>query len=283
MKTRTIVLVTGLLVALLGAGGTLWWMYRAQPQPPQPVVEAPAAAPEPASAPTPAAVAESGERHPIEAPVASASAPAALPPLDEADGIVQAALAELLTRQGVMAFLNPDGFVRRAVVTVDNLARPQAASRLWPVQPTPGKLQLLLAGDTELIAADNTRRYEPFVGFVASVEPARAAALYRRFYPLFRQAYAELGYPKGQFNDRLVEVIDHLLAAPEPKQPPAVKLVDVKGEVPSTRPWVRYEFTDPALESLSAGQKIMVRVGATHERRLKAWLSGFRQAIATPR
>jgi hypothetical protein len=281
MKTRTIVLVTGLLVALIGAGGTLWWMYRAPPQPPAPVAEAPDAAPEPASAPAP--VAEAGERHPIEAPVATASAPAALPPLDEADGVVQAALAELLTKQGVMAFLNADGFVRRAVVTVDNLARSHAASRLWPVQPTAGKLQLLLAGDAELIAADNSRRYEPFVGFVASVEPARAAALYRRLYPLFRQAYAELGYPKGQFNDRLVEVIDHLLAAPEPKSPPALKLVDVKGEVPSTRPWVRYEYTDPALESLSAGQKIMVRVGVTHERRLKAWLSGFRQAIATPR
>ena len=281
MKTRTIVLVTGLLVALLGAAGTLWWMYRAKPEPPQPVAEAPAAVPEPASAPPP--VADAGERHPIEAPVTSASAPAALPALDDADGLVQASLAELLTRQGVMAFLNADGFVRRAVVTVDNLARPQAASRLWPVQPTPGKLQLLLAGDAELIAADNARRYEPFVGFVASVEPARAAALYRRLYPLFRQAYAELGYPKGQFNDRLVEVIDHLLAAPEPKQPPAVKLVDVKGEVPSTRPWMRYEYTDPTLESMSAGQKIMVRIGVSHERRLKAWLSGFRQAIATPR
>lgn len=283
MKTRTIVLVTGLLVALLGAGGTLWWMYRAQPQPPAPLSQAPADAPEPASAPASAAVAEAAERHPIDAPVASASAPAALPPLDEADGIVQAALAELLTRQGVMAFLNADGFVRRAVVTVDNLARPHAASRLWPVQPTPGKLQLLLAGDAELIAADNARRYEPFVAFVASVEPARAAALYRRLYPLFRQAYAELGYPKGQFNDRLVEVIDHLLAAPEPRQPPAVKLVDVKGEVPSTRPWVRYEYTDPALESLSAGQKIMVRVGLDNERRLKGWLAGFRRAVAMPR
>ena len=281
MKTRSIVLVTGLLVALLGAGGTLWWMYKAKPQPAAAVAEAPAAAPEPAAAPVP--VADAAERHPIEAPVAAASAPAALPPLDEADGIVQAALAQLLTRQGVMAFLNTDGFVRRAVVTVDNLARPHAASRLWPVQPTPGKLQLLLAGDAELIAADNARRYEPFVAFVASVEPARAAALYRRLYPLFRQAYAELGYPKGQFNDRLVEVIDHLLAAPEPKQPPALKLVDVKGEVPSTRPWVRYEYADPALESLSAGQKIMVRIGSTHERRLKAWLSGFRTAIATPR
>ena len=278
MKTRTIALVTGALVALIVAGGGLWWLYRPQPKPPQPVAEAPVAAIEAASAP--AVVADAGPRYPLEP---AASAPAPLPPLDQADGVVQAELAGLLGKQGVMAFLNADGFVRRAVVTVDNLARPHAASRLWPVLPAPGRLQRLVAGDAELIAPDNARRYEPFVAFVASVEPARAAVLYRRLYPLFQQAYAELGYPKGHFNDRLVEVIDHLLAAPEPKQPPAVKLIEVKGEVPSTRPWVRYEYADPALESLSAGQKIMVRVGTTHERRLKAWLVSFRQAIATPR
>jgi hypothetical protein len=197
--------------------------------------------------------------------------------------VVREALAGLVGRSGAMAFLQPDGFVRRVVVTVDNLARPMAASRLWPVQPTPGKLQRIIAGDAELIAADNAVRYEPFVAFVASVEPSRAAAVYRRFYPLFQQAYAELGYPKGHFNDRLIEVIDHLLAAPEPALPPAVKLVEVKGEVPSTRPWVRYEFADAKLESLSAGQKIMVRIGVNHERRLKGWLTGFRQAIVSPR
>ena len=151
------------------------------------------------------------------------------------------------------------------------------------MQPTPGKLQRIVAGDAELIAPDNARRYAPFVAFVASVEPARAAALYRRFYPLFQQAYAELGYPKGHFNDRLVEVIDHLMAAPEPAQPPAVHLVEVKGEVPSTRPWVRYEYADEKLESLSAGQKIMVRVGLDNERRLKGWLAGLRRAVATSR
>ena len=78
-------------------------------------------------------------------------------------------------------------------------------------------------------------------------------------------------------------MIDHLLAAPEPTQPPAVRLIEVKGEVPSTRPWVRYEFVDPTLEALSSGQKIMVRMGATNAQRLKAWLSGFRQAIVSPR
>jgi Protein of unknown function (DUF3014) len=281
MQRRHIALIAGLLVAIAGAGTTLWWMYRGKVVPPPPVAQAPAPVPA-APAPTATPPAEAGPKHPIE-PLAAASQPQPLPGLDDAEAVVSEALGALMGRSGAMAFLQPDGFVRRVVVTVDNLARPMAASRLWPVQPTPGKLQRIVAGDAELIAPDNAKRYEPFVAFVASVEPARAAAVYRRLYPLFQQAYAELGYPKGHFNDRLVEVVDHLLAAPEPAVPPAVRLVEVKGEVPSTRPWVRYEFADEKLESLSAGQKIMVRIGVNHERRLKGWLSGFRQAIVSPR
>jgi len=36
---------------------------------------------------------------------------------------------------------------------------------------------------------------------------------------------------------------------------------------------------DPDLESLSAGQKILVRVGAVNQRRLKAKLAEFRQEL----
>lgn len=282
MQARHVAMIVGGLIALGSAGGGAWWWWRGKPPATAPLAQAPAAAPAeapPASAP---ALADAGPRHPIE-PESAASAPAPLPALADADGLVGEALAGLVGRAGVMAFLNADGFVRRAVVTVDNLARPMAASRLWPVQPTPGRLSRIVAGDAELIAPDNAARYEPFVAFVASVEPARAASVYRRLYPLFQQAYVELGYPKGHFNDRLVEVIDHLLAAPEPAQLPAVKLVEVKGEVPSTRPWVRYEYADAKLESLSAGQKIMLRVGLNHERRLKGWLAAFRQSVVAPR
>ena len=76
-------------------------------------------------------------------------------------------------------------------------------------------------------------------------------------------------------------MIDHLLQAPEPAGPVQVRLVEVKGNVPSQRPWVRYEYADPQLESLSSGQKIMVRVGLENERKLKASLRGFREQIAT--
>jgi hypothetical protein len=93
-------------------------------------------------------------------------------------------------------------------------------------------------------------------------------------------AYQELGFPNGYFNDRLVAVIDLLLAAPQTEYPIRVQLMEVKGPIASLRPWVRYEFADPALESLSAGQKMLVRMGPVNQRRLKAKLAELRDELA---
>lgn len=120
-----------------------------------------------------------------------------------------------------------------------------------------------------------------------SVNTTRAVDVYLRLYPLLQRAYEELGYPKRYFNDRLIEVINQLLATPNAtEQAIKVQLTEVKGSIPSVRPWVRYEFADPALESLSAGQKILLRVGPVNQRRLKAKLAAIRQELlkrVTPR
>jgi hypothetical protein len=42
---------------------------------------------------------------------------------------------------------------------------------------------------------------------------------------------------------------------------------------------VRYEYADPSLEALTAGQKILLRSGPVNERRLKAKLAEFRAAV----
>jgi hypothetical protein len=76
-----------------------------------------------------------------------------------------------------------------------------------------------------------------------------------------------------------MEVIAQLLATPEPEQPPRVQLLEVKGPIASLRPWVRYEYAEPALEELTAGQKILLRVGLVNERRLKKKLAEFRDAV----
>jgi hypothetical protein len=75
-------------------------------------------------------------------------------------------------------------------------------------------------------------------------------------------------------------VIDLLLATPEPDEPLAVRLIEVKGPIEPERPWVRYEFADPALRALPAGPKMLLRVGNDNAQRLKAQLRAFRAQIA---
>ena len=87
--------------------------------------------------------------------------------------------------------------------------------------------------------------------------------------------------PGQYFNDRLVEVIDLLLATPDLELPPQVHLPAINGPVRPERPWVLYEFDDPSLASLAAGQKMMLRLGPANQRRLKARLAEFRRLVAT--
>jgi len=59
-----------------------------------------------------------------------------------------------------------------------------------------------------------------------------------------------------------------LLAAPEPQGP--IELV---------QPKVFYQFADPKLEDLSAGQKLLIRMGPANERNLKEKLRDFRAEL----
>jgi hypothetical protein len=258
------------LVALAGAGAW-WWQQRAERDAPPPVPEAAttstsvaaAVAPAPASAPI---------RHPLEA-----AAPAhALPEPVTVDG----ALTHLFGRKAVLSMFQLDDFPRRLVATVDNLGRGHASARLLPVNPPEGRFTVQESARELVISPDNGLRYTPYVLLLETVDLRQAVAAYRALYPLFQQAYEELGYPRSYFNDRLVDVIDHLLVTPEPAGPLAVRLPEIKGPIQPERPWVLYQFADPALESLSAGQKLMLRIGPVNQRRVKAKLEEIRRLVS---
>jgi hypothetical protein len=206
---------------------------------------------------------------PAPAPLATGLAGAAL----------RRALADLLGSEAAASLLQLEDFPHRFVATVDNLARPHAPALVWPVVPTPGRFTVDEQEGGPLVAADNASRYTPFVLVAEAVDARRAVDLYVRLYPALQRAYEELGFPGRYFNDRLIEVIDLLLATPQTGYPLTLHLTQVKGPVESLRPWVRYEFADPALESLSAGQKILVRVGPVNQRRLTAKLAEIRSEL----
>jgi hypothetical protein len=257
------------LVIVLAAAAGFWWWYAQQQAH---VATAPVASAPPA--PHPAASAASGPAYPLDA---ANEAPLML-------ANVESALVDLFGSSAVRSFLQTSDFPRRVVATIDNLGRSHAPSAIWPVRPSPGRFTVEEEGAQETaIAAANAQRYASFVRWAGDIDASKAVALYRRMYPLLEQAYRELGFGDGYLNDRVVRVIDTLLAAPEPKTPPQVRLQQVKGPYPSERPWVRYEYVDPELESLHAGQKIMVRVGLENERVLKHKLAEVRQLLVQPR
>lgn len=246
------------------AAGGAYYAWEANRRPP-PAVEPPVLA-APVAEPPPAPAAEPAIRHPVAVPTLPAPP---LPALDASDAAVGQALAQLLGRKSLPAFFYPDGMIRRFVATIDNLPRPRAPVRMMPVKPATGSFVVASAGGALSIDTANSARYTPYVNVLAAVDVPRLVNLYIRYYPLFQRAYNELGYPKGYFNDRLVEALDDLLAAP-----------DVAPPVGLTQPKVLYEFADPQLESRSAGQKIMIRMGSANAARVKDVLRAIRAGVA---
>ncbi|MBI2800076.1 MAG: DUF3014 domain-containing protein [Gammaproteobacteria bacterium] len=267
------------VMALLGVGGylTSLWLGHDQPQTtPHEVTQAvtPEQAPTVANpdggAPTanPASEAESAlEAGPLE-PSEPTPPTEPLPSLDGSDEAISAAIVVAAGATGVAQFVELDHVIRKLVVTLDNLPGGKVAVRNRLVKPIAGAFATTADAEAPLLDVANYVRYHAFVEFVTRIEPARAVQIYRRFYPLFQQAYVELGYPGKRFNPRLIAVLDHLLATDDAAMP--IKL---------EQPKVLYVYADPALESLSPGRKVLLRIGPDNARALKAWLRKIRMAL----
>ncbi len=210
----------------------------------------------------------------IENPIVTPPQPpeTPLPPLADSDQAAGNTLSGLIGAARFTSWFVPDDLIRRMVVTVDNLPREKVAMRLRPVRAVTPAFAPAGADDSPVLVEASFARYEPWVGAAEEVDIDRLFSAYTSFYPLFQQAYEELGNPTSYFNDRLVTVIDHLLATPEVPAPIAL-----------SRPNVLYEFADPELERLSAGQKTLVRMGPSNAARIKTLLRQFRERATTVR
>lgn len=256
-----------LIPALLaiGAAAALWYYWIAVNQPaPEPVVAPATTVAEPQAMPEPLHPMPERERRLAERPQL-----VPLPPLDQSDDYFILEMSNVFGRS-MEELLVASGTIERIVATVDNLPRAHVAERIRPVVRLEG--QFVVDGQDGsgefTINSSNFARYDVLVELLTSADLVQVVEVYRRFYPLFQGAYVDLGYPDGYFNDRLVEVIDHLLETPE-----------ISDTAPLTRPHVLYEFADPELEGLSSGQKLLLRMGAEHRSRVNQRLEELRTII----
>jgi hypothetical protein len=236
---------------LLVVGGIGFYLLRGEAPEPEAVVDVPPSVVDTPAPPAPAVV--------DTPPPPARTLP--LPPLDESDPEVLGGLTELFGQDAVMRHLVTERLVRNIVVTIDNMPRQQLALNQRPLQPTPGDFVTAGEEDAVVLAPENFARYEPFLALVSNLDAKTLVSFYRGLEPLFQQAYEELGHPDSSFTARLNEVIEHLLQTPTPR-----------GEIALVQPSVLYKYEDERLEKLSAGQKLMVRMGVDNATVLKGKL-----------
>lgn len=275
-------LISVIVVVVLVAG--LWWLVQKQQADlaPESDVNIPAESeqpepryplPEPESEPTPTSVAstnndrqESAEESPNPEPEPP------LPDLADSDATALETLANLFGNDFVQQRIKPEFVIPRTVSVINSLDGEAPSLKTFPVQTLDTEPLTEETGDGEALlwTEANTARYEGLVAAIESVPPTEAATRYRRHYPLFQQAWEELGETEPYFNDRLIDAIDHLLATPE---------VELPFEVTPYED--RLHFADESLQEQSWGRKMLLRMGPDQAAAIKRWLRDFRQELAS--
>lgn len=191
-----------------------------------------------------------------------------LPALSQSDSLVVNALGELIANKSLMNLFHAERIIHNVTATIDSLTYRRVPMSVMPIEPPSGKFLVDGAQDEVTISTKNEARYVPYVKLAEAIDPKKLVELYVRLYPLFQQAYEDLGYPGKYFNDRLAVVLDNLLAAPDIKEPVRV-----------TQSTLYYRYADSDLEGRSIGQRILMRLGSKNETRIKAWLQAIKQEL----
>jgi len=199
-----------------------------------PVVETPATEPEPVVV--------------VEEPLPE---PDPLPGLNDSDRFVQVELGELDNANAVLRQLASAQIIRKFVVLVDGMSRGDIPDRDLPVSALQTEMTVNEQGENLfLLDPVSYNRFNLLVNTFAAIDSTTIVEKLTEWDPLFEAAYAELGYPDRTFDMALNQAIGNILQARVPA-----------GDITLTRPSVHYHFADPALESLSDLEKLLIRMG----------------------
>lgn len=256
-----------LLLIILFAGAA-WYSFM---KPVDPVSELPPAQMEPAppvARQTPPPLPDdSVEAESAVEPELEVIPPEPLPALYESDPEVNRALADIVGAGPLAEYLVMDQVISRAVASIDSLTSRQVPVHINPIKPADAKFLTDTEGERLVLSPRNFARYDGYVSLLQSLDTGLLMTFYERYSPLFQQAWEDNG-GAGSFTERLHEVIDNLLETP-----------DVAGPVYLTQYEAVYLFEIPELEAMTAGQKVLVRMGSVNASVVKDKLMEIRAQL----
>ena len=247
--------VVAMLMAAAAVAAYIALAWRPRPAP------TPAASSEPATTASGAPLSLGGTGEPIT-----------LPPLDASDALVRTLVQALSASPAVMAWLPTNGLIRNFTVVVANIADGATPAKHLSVLRPSSPFRIVERDGVATVDPRSYDRYTAIADAIASLEPAGAARLYATLKPRIEDAHRDLGSPDQSFDRPLERAIVALLETPVVAAPARL-----------TPKGIGYAYADDRLESLTAAQKQLLRMGPRNVRIIKARLREIALALGIAR
>jgi len=225
--------------------------------------KAPLAQPAPVSAPAPAP-APAVKTGPL---VQAENIP--LPPLAESDGVVRQLLMKLSSHPKVLAWLATNGLIENFTVATLNVSEGKSPTIHWRNLVPQGRFSILNTSRGVMLDPKSYRRYDDYAAAIGALDPPGTARLYLTLKPRITEAYRNLGYPEGDFDPVLERAMHELLTTPI-----------LQNDIALREKVITYKFADPDIESLTAAQKQLLRMGPDNVRIVQSKLREIATQLA---
>ncbi len=198
-----------------------------------------------------------------------------LPRLNESDESFKEKIRQQEGGVELLSLMIDSELIRKVVRATHSLSEGWVVKEYRPITSPKGPLLVTDTGSYDAenlrvyeIAFENYERYEKYISMLTQFSPESAAGVYRHFYPLFQQAYEELGLQVSSFHKVTLNALDEVLSSP-------IFPRDARLRQPS----VMYIFADEKLESLSSLEKLKLRIGPENTVKLRSWSRSFKQEV----
>jgi hypothetical protein len=193
-----------------------------------------------------------------------------VPPLAESDPVVRLLVQSMSNHPSILAWMATDGLVRNFTVVVDNIANGQTPARHLGMLKPAGRFRVVPGAGGLRIDPASYERYNAIAAAVGSIDPQAAARVYATLKPRLEEAHRELGAPEP-FDGTLEQAIVRLVQTP----------VGGDSRV-ATKGAEGFQYADARLESLTAAQKLLLRMGPGNARIVQDKLKQIGLALGIP-
>jgi hypothetical protein len=185
-----------------------------------------------------------------------------LPALAESDDFLEKKTLAIANGMKIEPLILKKNMARQFVVFIDNLAQGEVIRKASPLKGPDRNFSVSEVTNKIFIDPDSFHRYDIYANFIAGLNEQELVSTYKELKPLLKEAFDELGYSNISLDERMLQAMKVVLAAPVIEDP--IELTSVT---------VNYHFADLNLEALPNAQKFMIRMGPENTKKIKEAVS----------